>query len=102
MNITPELITQLSRLCRVGLVEGEEHRLMGDLSQILNYIEQLSTIDVSGVEPLLQVVEGVSCRRAPDEVVGQQLLPREAFLENSPSHVAGMIRVPAVMQGYES
>jgi aspartyl-tRNA(Asn)/glutamyl-tRNA(Gln) amidotransferase subunit C len=102
VNITPELITQLARLSRVGLVEGEEHRLMRDLTQILHYIEQLSKVDVSGVEPLRQVVPGVQCPRCADEVVGEQLLNRDTFLANAPAHVAGMVRVPAVMQGYES
>ncbi len=102
MNITPELITQLSRLCRVGLVEGEEERLMTDLKQILNYIDQLATVDVDGVEPLRQVVADLPCPRAKDEVDGEQLLARDVFLQNSPSHVAGMVRVPAVMAGYES
>lgn len=102
MNITPELITQLSRLCRVGLVEGEEERLMSDLSQILGYIEQLSAVDITGVEPMRQVVPNIICPRAGDEVSGEQLLARDTFLANAPSHVGGMLRVPAVMQGYES
>ena len=102
MEITPELITQLARLSRIGLVEGEEHRLMLDLTQIVTYMEQLAALNVEDQQPLRSVIQEQSCPLCSDEVEGSQLLSRDRFLANSPSHVAGMIRVPAILQGYES
>ncbi|MFZ4098944.1 MAG: Asp-tRNA(Asn)/Glu-tRNA(Gln) amidotransferase subunit GatC [Chlamydiia bacterium] len=104
MSVSPENLQLLAKLCRVGLVEGEEQRLLEDLNRILVYVDQLNEVDISQVEPLLQVLDGLCCPMAEDVVDEHDALPRARFLENAPAggQCAGMIRVPPVMSGYES
>jgi aspartyl-tRNA(Asn)/glutamyl-tRNA(Gln) amidotransferase subunit C len=94
--LNKETIKKLTQLCRIDCTEEEENLLLIDLENILNYIDQLDQIDTSNVLPLDYVLEDVVNVMREDEV--GVLLKRETFLENAPSHVAGMIRVPQVIK----
>ncbi len=94
-ELTRETVRYLSQLCRIDCSEEEEEALLGDLQRILKYIEQLQAIDTEGVPPCSHVIPGVG-NVFRNDVVGD-ILPREAFLDNAPEHVAGMIRVPPVL-----
>lgn len=95
-ELTKETIRYLSKLCRIHVTEEEEDGLLSDLQRILGYIEQLQSIDTEGVPASSHVIPGV-CNVTRDDVAGE-ILPRETFLSNAPDHVAGMIRVPPVLQ----
>ena len=41
----------LTKLARIALSEEEKARFGGELGTILNYFDQLKSVDVSGVEP---------------------------------------------------
>jgi aspartyl-tRNA(Asn)/glutamyl-tRNA(Gln) amidotransferase subunit C len=44
-------IDHLAKLARIALGDAEKARLAGELGLILDYFEQLKSVDVSGVEP---------------------------------------------------
>lgn len=56
----------------------------------------MKEVDTEGVEVCNHVSETVSNVMREDDI--GETLPRETFLENSPSHVGGMIRVPTVIK----
>lgn len=92
-------IGSLAHLCRIGLVEGEEAALSSDLQRVLQYVRLLEEVDDPQIEPLIQVVRGVTCPMRDDEPGDP--LSRDVFLSETDS-VAGLVRVPPVMVGYES
>lgn len=94
--LNKETVKKLTQLCRIDCTEEEKDLLLMNLEKILNYIDQLDEIDTSDVLPLDHVLEDVVNVMREDEV--GPLLKRETFLENAPSHVAGMIRVPQVIK----
>jgi|SRR5690606_3670047 len=61
MTIRREEVQQIAALARLELNEEELASLARDLGSILDHIEELSTVDVEGVEPM----EGVSGHPAP-------------------------------------
>lgn len=91
-----ETIKQLTRLCRIDCSDEEQKALLEDLKKILNYIEQLQQIDTANVPPCNHILEGMANVMREDEV--GELLPREAFLANTASHIGGMVRVPPVIK----
>lgn len=91
-----EDLEKLNKLCRLGEATEEEKRVVSKhLAKVLDYIELLSEVDTTGVPVCYQVGEIQKSVTRDDLVVNT--LSREQFLENAPSHVGGMIRVPIVI-----
>lgn len=94
-KLDKETIQELSRLCRIDCSEEEQESLLEDLKKILNHIEQLQQIDTENVPACNHILEGMA-NVMREDCIGE-LLSRESFLANAPSHVGGMIRVPSVI-----
>lgn len=95
-KLDKETIKQLSQLCRIDCTEEEQESILKDLQGILAYIEQLQEIDTNEVQPCNQVLDDMYNVMREDEI--GEVLKREVFLANAPSHIAGMIRVPRVIK----
>jgi aspartyl-tRNA(Asn)/glutamyl-tRNA(Gln) amidotransferase subunit C len=102
MKITQKDVQYVANLANLELTTQERARMEKDLTAVLDYIDQLSEVDTSAVEPMTQGVQiaafgsdhGVSLR--PDEV--RDCLPREAALQNAPLAADGFFRVPKVIE----
>ncbi len=89
-------IKSLIQLSRIDCSEDEQEALLKDLKSILKYVELLEEIDTTHVPPCNHVMNDV-VNVMREDTVGE-VLPREVFLANAPSHVGGMIRVPPVIK----
>lgn len=89
-------LAKLTKLCRIECTEEEKKEFFLSLKNILAYVEQLQQIDTEGVPPCNQVLETLKNVMREDET--GDILPREVFLANAPSHVGGMVRVPPVIK----
>lgn len=89
-------LAKLTKLCRIETTEDEKKAFLAGLKKILTHIEQLQEINTEGVATCNHVLETVSNVMREDEV--GELLSRELFLANAPSHVGGMVRVPPVIK----
>ena len=49
--LTKQEVKHIAKLARLGITEKEEEKFAKELSSILDYIEKLKEVDVSGVEP---------------------------------------------------
>lgn len=95
-KLTKETIKMLAQLCAIRCTPEEEDSLLGDLEKIMSHFELLSEVDTDNVEPCSHVLAGmVNVMR--EDVTGPTLSCKE-FLDNSPDHVGGMIKVPLVIQ----
>ena len=61
-------ILKLANLARLELSEAEINGYIDDLSEILQYVEMLQDVDVSGLAPTNQVT-GLANVTRPDEIV---------------------------------
>ncbi len=91
------MIKYLTRLSRIECTDAEQEALLKDLSNIIEYIEQLDEINTDNVPPCNNVLEGMTNITREDVVA--ETMPREIFLSNAPAQVGGMIRVPPVIRG---
>ncbi|MGE0425858.1 MAG: Asp-tRNA(Asn)/Glu-tRNA(Gln) amidotransferase subunit GatC [Reyranellaceae bacterium] len=55
MSIDAATVAKIARLARLKVPAEEQARLAGELSGILNWIEQLNEVDTAHVEPLASV-----------------------------------------------
>lgn len=95
-DINKETIKTLFSLSRISCSEEEIVDLQANLQKILTYIDQLNELDTENVPACHQVISG-ACNVMRDDVVGETL-SREIFLEDAPSQIGGMIRVPPVFK----
>ena len=92
----PDLnVKYIAHLARLELTPAEEQKFGEQLGHILEHIEKLKQLDVSGVEPTAHAVPLVNITR-PDEVTPS--LPHEAALSNAPAQSGGRIIVPKIVE----
>jgi len=95
MKLTREEVRQVATLARLRLTPDEEERLTGQLENILQYMEKLDQLDISGVEPFTHAVDVVNAFRE-DKVTNHA--NAEALLANAPDKNHTFFRVPKIME----
>ncbi|MBN9055749.1 MAG: Asp-tRNA(Asn)/Glu-tRNA(Gln) amidotransferase subunit GatC, partial [Rhizobiales bacterium] len=55
MSVDLATVKRVARLARIAVSEEEASRMMGELNGILGFVEQLSEVNVEGVEPMTSV-----------------------------------------------
>lgn len=96
MSSAPQLnIDHIAKLARIALTAEEKAKFSQQLGDVLHHIEQLSKVDVSGVEPTAHAFD-VHNVWADD--VAQPGLPVEQALRNAPAQRDHMIAVPKVVE----
>jgi aspartyl-tRNA(Asn)/glutamyl-tRNA(Gln) amidotransferase subunit C len=101
MALDKSAVAHVATLARIRLSEAELEPLAAELSQILDWVEQLNELDTSGVAPMASVAASRLPMRE-DRVTGGNC--RAAILENAPRTVpaadgkAGFFVVPKVVE----
>lgn len=95
MTIDRKTVAKIAHLARLKVPEDELDRYAGELSKILNWVEQLNEVDVTGVEPLANVHDAALRRR--DDVVNDGGKTAD-ILSNAPARTADFFTVPKVVE----
>ncbi|WP_431283558.1 Asp-tRNA(Asn)/Glu-tRNA(Gln) amidotransferase subunit GatC [Humitalea sp. 24SJ18S-53] len=95
MSLDATTIRRVASLARLRVEEADVPRLQAELNGILGWIEQLQSVDTTGVEPLAGGGDTVLPLR-PDAVTdGGQA---EAVLANAPDRAGSFFAVPKVVE----
>jgi aspartyl-tRNA(Asn)/glutamyl-tRNA(Gln) amidotransferase subunit C len=94
MAVTIKDVEHVAALARLSFSDAEKERLMKELNEILNYMDQLNELDTSAVAPLAQMVDQTNVFRAD---VRRESLPREKALLNAPQKSEEFFKVPNVL-----
>ena len=84
-----------AHLARIQLSPDEEQKLGAQLGNIIGFVEQLKTLEVSHVEPTAHAVPTVNVTRA-DEV--RPSLAHDDALRNAPAQANGLFIVPKIVE----
>ena len=96
MSTHPHIdIDYVANLARIALSDEERSLFSEQLEEILEYIEQLKTVDVEGVEPTAHAFPVTNVWR--EDVVCTSLTQEEA-IGNAPEVRDGMFVVPKVVE----
>ena len=87
-------VLKVAKLAKLQLTEEEVKRLVAELSQIVGYVDQLSSVDTTNVAPLDHVLDVTDALR-DDTVISS--LPRESALSNAPKEDGETFLVPPVL-----
>ena len=95
MSVNEAQVRHVAKLARLALGEAEIARMVPELNQILDWVEQLGEVDTDGVEPLTAVIDIPT--RLRDDVVNDGGI-RDKILLNAPDAQHGFFAVPKVIE----
>lgn len=94
-QVSRDTVVKLATLSSLQLSDSEIDALQADISNILEYVEQLDELDTSGVTPAYQVTGLENVYREDEVSVGD--VDREALLKLAPETRDAQIKVPKVI-----
>ncbi|MDO8424660.1 MAG: Asp-tRNA(Asn)/Glu-tRNA(Gln) amidotransferase subunit GatC [bacterium] len=96
--ISKEEVKHIAKLARLGLTEDEIGKFQKDLSSILDYIEKLKEVDVSGVEPMSHSVLETAGEQGgrKDEVKSADSETRNGIIGQAPEAKDGYLKVKSI------
>lgn len=95
MTLTLKEVEHIALLARLDLTKEEMKRYQQQLSDILDHVARLQSLDTSAIEPA-SVVQPERARLRPD--VPRKGLSRPEALANAPDEDASQFRVPPVLE----
>jgi len=87
-------VMRLAHLARIAVDEATAASLGGELEKIVAMMEELKRADVEGVVPMAHPLD-LAQRLRSDEVT--ETPERDLYQQNAPDTVAGVYRVPQVI-----
>ena len=88
-------VKYIAHLARLSLTPEEEQKMGDQLDSVLGYIEKLTEVDVTNVDPTAHAFPLINVTR-PD-IVSASLSAEEA-LRNAPAHANGLFIVPKIVE----
>jgi len=95
MALDKATVAQFAALARIRLSDAELEPLASELSQILDWVEQLNEVDTTGVAPMASAAATQLPMR--DDAVTDGGC-RDAILGNAPRAARGFFAVPKVVE----
>ena len=95
MSVDADTVRRIAHLARLKVADDEIEHLQGELNAILAFVEQLSEVNVDGVEPMTSVTPMRMKQR--EDVVTDGGDP-EAVLKNAPAREDNFFLVPKVVE----
>lgn len=99
MALTPSDVSRIAQLARLALRDDESAAMLVQLNGFFDIVEQMRSVDTSGVEPLstpLSAIEDATLRLREDAVT--ETNQREANMANAPAQDGGLFLVPKVIE----
>ena len=95
MSVDADTVRRIARLARIAVAEDEVEHLQGELNAMLAFVEQLSEVNVDGVEAMTSVTRMAMKMRVDEVTDGGNA---EAVLANAPAREGNFFVVPKVVE----
>ena len=95
MSVDADTVRRIAHLARIAVADEEVGHLQGELNAILAFVEQLSEVDVDGVEPMTSVTPMEMKKRK--DVVTDGGIPDD-IVRNAPASEDHFFVVPKVVE----
>ncbi|MEM5494212.1 Asp-tRNA(Asn)/Glu-tRNA(Gln) amidotransferase subunit GatC [Hoeflea sp. AS16] len=95
MSVDLATVKRVAHLARIAVTDEEAARMEGELNTILGFVEQLSEVDVDGIEPMTSVTPMAMKKRADVVTDGSKA---EDIVANAPESTDNFFVVPKVVE----
>jgi aspartyl-tRNA(Asn)/glutamyl-tRNA(Gln) amidotransferase subunit C len=96
MSLTRQDVEKIAHLARLSITEQEMPVYVTSLSNIVNFVDELSRAQTGDVLPMAHPLDGQHQRLRPDQVSESD--NREKYQQNAPAVAAGLYVVPRVIE----
>jgi aspartyl-tRNA(Asn)/glutamyl-tRNA(Gln) amidotransferase subunit C len=95
MPVDAKIVRHIAHLARIAVTEDEVERLQGELNAMLAFVEQLSEVNVEGVEPMTSVTP-MELKQREDKVTDGGIA--DDIVRNAPAAENHFFLVPKVVE----
>jgi aspartyl-tRNA(Asn)/glutamyl-tRNA(Gln) amidotransferase subunit C len=95
MSVDAATVRRIAHLARIAVTEAEVPHLQGELNAMLDFVEQLSEVNVDGVEPMTSVTP-MEMKKRLDVVNDGEIA--DDVVRNAPDTVNHFFVVPKVVE----
>jgi aspartyl-tRNA(Asn)/glutamyl-tRNA(Gln) amidotransferase subunit C len=95
MSVDAETVRRIAHLARIKVTEAEVPHLQGELNAMLAFVEQLSEVNIEGVEPMTSVMP-MTMKKRQDVVDDGEIA--DDIVANAPATENHFFLVPKVVE----
>lgn len=95
MSVDADTVRRIAHLARIAVREEDIEPLQGELNAILAFVEQLSEVNIEGVEPMTSVTP-MKLKQREDVVTDGNIA--EDIVKNAPATADNFFLVPKVVE----
>ncbi|UTD30565.1 Asp-tRNA(Asn)/Glu-tRNA(Gln) amidotransferase subunit GatC [Bradyrhizobium sp. WD16] len=95
MSVDAATVRRIAHLARIAVKDEEVEHLQGELNAMLAFVEQLSQVDVTGVEPMTSVMP-MAMKMRKDAVTDGEIA--DVVVANAPATEDHFFVVPKVVE----
>jgi aspartyl-tRNA(Asn)/glutamyl-tRNA(Gln) amidotransferase subunit C len=95
MSVDATTVRRIAHLARISAADSEVEKMQSEINAILAFVQQLSEVDVSGVEPMTSVTPMQMKKRA-DVVTDGEIA--DLIVANAPESQDHFFLVPKVVE----
>ena len=95
MSVDAATVRRIAQLARIAVRDDEIQHLEGELNAMLDFVEQLSEVDIEGVEPMTSVTP-MEMKKRPDVVTDGNIA--DDIVKNAPATEGHFFLVPKVIE----
>ena len=95
MSVDAATVRRIAHLARIAVTEAEVPHLQGELNAMLDFVEQLSEVNVDGVEPMTSVTP-MEMKKRLDVVNDGEIA--DDVVRNAPDTMNHFFVVPKVVE----
>jgi len=95
MSVDLATVKRVAHLARIAVNEDEAQRMMGELNGILGFVEQLSEVNVDGIEAMTSVTPMAMKKRSDEVTDGNKAAD---IVANAPNTDQNFFLVPKVVE----
>ncbi len=95
MSVDAVTVRRIAHLARIAVTEAEVPHLQGELNAMLAFVEQLSEVNIDGVEPMTSVTP-MDMKKRPDVINDGEIA--DDVVKNASDTVNHFFLVPKVVE----
>ena len=95
MKLSQQEVEHIAKLARLSLTNEEKEKYSNQLSNILEYMDKLQSVDTENIEPTSQVTGLISVMRE-DEIIESGI--EKELVDSAPAHVDGYVSIPKIFE----
>ena len=96
MKVDLELLTKLEKLSYLNIAEDKREQVVEQLSEILEYVENLKELDTTELESYFSTLTGGTPMRDDQPVSSKEI--SQSILKNAPQAEDDFFIVPAIIE----